>query len=236
MLDDIRQFYEKTKLGEVIEDDGTPWPITWKRVFHKEYPRLPSVPLPASKINADFDSLLAQRKATRIFSDNPLTLDEIGTILRTYRIVDSNRDPERRTYPSAGARFPIELYLIAFNVAQIDAGAYHYNIKREILELLWKQQLRPREKEIVSPYLENPAAAIVLTSVIARSEVKYGVKSYPYSLIEAGHVGQNIQLGATSLGIGSCPVGGFVNDAIQKILDLTDDEIPVYVIGLGKTK
>ncbi|MFC1682114.1 nitroreductase family protein [Nanoarchaeota archaeon] len=71
---------------------------------------------------------------------------------------------------------------------------------------------------------------------MARSKVKYGLRAYPYSLIEAGHMGQNIQLAASEIGIGSCPVSGFIDDTVKKILDLTDDEIPVYSISVGKVK
>ncbi len=104
------------------------------------------------------------------------------------------------------------------------------------LELLWKTDLRKISGLIVSPFVSNPSAAIVLTSVMARSEVKYGAKAFPFSLIEAGHMGQNLTLAATGLNIGSCPIGGFVNETLSEVLDLTDDEIPLYVISLGKSQ
>jgi len=66
--------------------------------------------------------------------------------------------------------------------------------------------------------------------------VKYGLRAYPYSLIEAGHMGQNIHLTCAELGIGSCPVSGFVDNTLSKILGLTEEEIPIYSISLGKAK
>ena len=63
-------------------------------------------------------------------------------------------------------------------------GAYHYNIEDGTLELLLKKDLIGDRRQLISPYLENPAATIIFTSVIARSEVKYGLRSYPYSLID----------------------------------------------------
>jgi SagB-type dehydrogenase family enzyme len=88
-------------------------------------------------------------------------------------------------------------------------------------------------RELISPYLENPAASIFFTSCISRSEVKYGLRAYPYSLIEAGHMGQNIQLASREIGVGSCPVSGFVDETIKYILDLTENEIPIYSISIG---
>ena len=127
----------------------------------------------------------------------------------------------------------MELYLIAFNIERLNQGAYHYNIKERKLELLWNKDLRNKRKELISPYLSNAAATLIFTSVIARSEVKYGLRAYPYSLIEAGHIGQNIHLACAESGIGSCSVNGFVDNTIKEILDLTDDEIPIYTISIG---
>lgn len=177
--------------------------------------------------------LLYSRESSRRFSDEPVTFAALSAILRSCGMTDTTRTPERRTYPSAGARFPVEIYLVAFNVADIGCGAYHYNISEHSLELLLSGDLEARMVDFCTTYLENPAAALVFTAVIPRSEVKYGIRSYQYSLIEAGHICQNVHLACTKLGVGSCPVGGFVNDSVSKTLDLTRDELPLYVLGLG---
>lgn len=114
-------------------------------------------------------------------------------------------------------------------------------MKKKIVQLFEQVQKIPYrvckfDKELISPYLENPAGTIVFTSVISRSEIKYGYRAYPYSLIEAGHMGQNILLAATEIGIGACPVSGFVDDTVIKILDLTEGEIPIYTISIGRKK
>src|SRR3989338_1242426 len=237
MIEDTKRFYEKTKLEKGSEDkvENVEDPISWIHVFYKEYPRLPSIDLPKLE-NSDnqLETLLKMRESTRVFSDSPLKLEEIARVLRSCRIVDSKRIPEIRTYPSGGARFPIEIYFISFNINGLNLGAYHYNIKREKLELLLDQDLRVRRRELISPYLDNPAAAIIFTSVISRSEVKYGAKAYQLSLIEAGHMAQNVHLVCTDLGIGSCSVSCFVNDSVAELLDLTETEIPIYVVGVGK--
>lgn len=234
MLDDIKKFYEKIKNKEVLDDPGGSVPVTYTHVFHKEYPRLPSIDLPNVRDEeSELELLLEMRKSTRVFSDKPIKLDELSQILRSCRVVDNNRDPEKRTYPSGGARFPVELYLVSFKIGDLNPGAYHYNVKRGTLETLWERNLESKQRELISTYLDNPAATLIFTSVIARSEVKYGLRAYPYSLIEAGHMGQNIHLKCLELGIGSCSVSGFVDDTIKEILDLTNDEIPIYTISIG---
>ncbi len=233
----IETFYKKIKLKEAIDIESLPPPpITHVHVFHKEYPRLPSIQLTGDGINTsdELDFLLRNRYSERNFSDEPLSLNDLSKILYSVRVVDKKRKPERRTYPSGGARFPVEIYVVSFNVDGVEPGAYHYNILDYSLETLLKKDLRYKEAEIISPFLENTSAAIIMTSVLPRSEVKYGAKAYPFSLIEAGHIGQNIQLTCTKYKIACCSICGFVDDEISKILDLTEDEIPIYVIGLGK--
>ena len=236
MLKKTKEFYELTKTDEIIEDSEEAVPLTWSKIFYKRYPRLPSINLHSSDKEGELETLLELRESSRIFSNVALNFNEISKILRSCRIIDSLRDPERRTYPSGGARFPVELYLLSFNITDLAPGAHHYNIKEGKLELLWEQDLRDKRREIISPYLENSAATIVFTSVISRAEVKYGSKAYPFSFLEAGHMGQNILLKSAELGIGACPVSGFIDDTVIKILDLVEDEIPIYTISLGKRK
>jgi SagB-type dehydrogenase family enzyme len=233
MLKDIEDFYKKTKLMKISLPKGKA-PIEYIHVFHKEYPRFYSIKLPYSSKGSkysEYDKLLNIRKSVRLFSNKFISIQTLGNIFKTCAIIKNN--PERRCYPSAGARFPIEIYLVAFRIKNLKPGAYHLNIKKFSLELLLKANLRKYEPELVSPFLKNTAGIIILTSAISRSEVKYGYKSYPFSLLEAGHISQNILLSCTKYNVGSCPVGGFINDTITRILDLTDDEIPLETIGFG---
>lgn len=235
MLDEIKSFYEKQKNRDMLEDDRNELPVSHTHVFHKEYPRLDSVELPDTfDPDSELQTLLDIRESSRIFSDTPLSLEEIAKILRSCRITDHKRNPEKRSYPSGGARFPVELYLVSFNIDNLVPGTYHYNMVKDYLELLWKKDMTEVRRELISPYLENPAATIIFTSVIPRSEVKYGLRAYPYSLIESGHMGQNIQLTCAEIGVGACPVSGFVDDTVKKIIDLTDDEIPIYSMSVGR--
>jgi SagB-type dehydrogenase family enzyme len=234
---EIRKYYDRIKLTQQFankpQDTDEP-PITHTKVFHKEYPRLPSIPLAEVEQDlSEFRQLLNSRGSYRNFSDEPISFENISSILDSCRIIDNAREPESRTYPSGGARFPVELYLLTNNVNGLDKGAYHYSMKDRKLELLVKRDWSKINDNIVSPYINNPGASIFFTSVISRSEVKYGLRAYPYSLIEAGHMGQNIQLSANQMNISSCPVSGFVDDVIIELLDLGPNELPIYSIVLG---
>lgn len=238
MLKETRDFYRKTRLlPDSEETTEETFNITHIEVFRKSYPRLPSVKLQeVDREDSEFENLLDHRESHRDFLDSPISLAELSKIVGSCRIVDVERKPERRTYPSGGARFPVELYVVSYEVDELESGAYHYNMKDNSLELLLGGDLKKQRRELISPYLENPAVTIIFTSVIARSEVKYGLRAYPYSLIEAGHMGQNILLASAEIGVGACPVSGFVDDTVINLLDLSKNEIPIYSISLGKKK
>ncbi|MGC8479501.1 MAG: SagB/ThcOx family dehydrogenase [Candidatus Micrarchaeia archaeon] len=204
MLKDVEEFYKKTKLTEISLPKGKA-PIEYIHVFHKEYPRFYSIKLPRSSKGGEYNKLLNTRKSVRLFSNKFISIQTLANIFKSCAIIKNN--PERRCYPSAGVRFPIEIYLVAFRIKNLKPGAYHLNIKKFSLELLLKTNLRKYEQELVSPFLNNTAGIIILTSAISRSEVKYGYKSYPFSLLEAGHISQNILLSCTKYNVGSCPVG-----------------------------
>jgi SagB-type dehydrogenase family enzyme len=236
MLPVIRQIYEAAKVYKAATPApaAEEAPITHTKVFHKQYPRFPRISLPESTEKGELSELLTRRETERVFTGEPLTVEELAQVLHSCRIVDAEREPERRTYPSAGARFPVEVYPIVFDVTGLEPGCYHYDIAGNTLEVLWEQDLGGQVVDIVSPHTTAPSAALVFTAVIARAEVKYGARAYPFSLLEAGHMAQNMALACTKLSIGCCPIGGFVNDTLVKIIDLTEHEIPIYVLALGK--
>lgn len=235
MKKEIKQFYKLTKNNRIKSEEIDP-PISFIHIFHKEYPRLESIDLPNVRRLQHLDSLFEKRRSTRDFDKKPLTLRQVAEVLHSCRIVQRGNEFERRTYPSAGARFPIEIYLVSFNVKNVAPGAYHFNSLNNSLELLLNNDLTGFSGEIVSTFIKNPSLAIIMTSVIPRAEIKYSYKAYPFSLIEAGHIGQNIYLACAERDIGCCAIGGYVDDRISKTLDLTEDEIPIYSFALGNIR
>jgi SagB-type dehydrogenase family enzyme len=236
MRKETDKFYRKLKFDGVDYAPGDDEiPITFTHIFKKSYPRLPQVSLPNPRAG-NLGEILGKRESSREFSEIPLSLEDLSNVLNSYKKLDRSTDLERRTYPSAGARFPIEMYVIGYNVGNLSNGAYHFNIESRRLETLWNQDLSDKKDEISGPNIFNPAFTLVLTSVIPRSEVKYGPKALSFSYLEAGHIGQNLLLSATENGIGACPLGGFVDDTLIKILDLVEDEIPVYTVSMGNLK
>jgi SagB-type dehydrogenase family enzyme len=124
-------------------------------------------------------------------------------------------------YPSGGALYPIETYLIATNIENTPMHALHYNPTTHVLEVLWKLEQEFKMTDVVPGADTIPVSAlIVFTAVWERSSAKYGELAYQHALIEAGHMSENVLLVSTALGLETRPMAGYDDDAIARALDL----------------
>ena len=143
----------------------------------------------------------------------------------------------RRFYPSGGARYPLEVYLLIQRVDGVEPGIYHYNVKDHRLELLTKEkkEIEKLKEGLFYPWSRDAAVAFFVTAVWERNFMKYKDRGYRIVLMEAGHLGQNLALTAAALGIGCCNSVGFHNQRINEVLDIeNEDESSLYLALLGK--
>lgn len=139
-------------------------------------------------------------------------------------------------YPSAGARYPLEVYPIVLNCAGIKPGAYHYSVRGHVLEQLMVAPTIARQMAVATGdrRIANAGCVMVLTSVYGRTVEKYGARGFRYILLEAGHLAQNLALVGAALGLGCIPVGGFGDNTIVALLDVDPKaEDPVYLFAVG---
>ena len=121
------------------------WPKEWKEIHHKEYPRFPKISLPAYPLPlGELDKAFEDRRSAREYNINQsLTLDELNTLLYYSAGVKPSADYDtevRRHYPSGGALYPLEMYLLIQRVVGIGPGIYHYNVKKHTLENLTSEK------------------------------------------------------------------------------------------------
>ncbi|MDB5238644.1 MAG: nitroreductase [Candidatus Kaiserbacteria bacterium] len=201
--------------------------------MHKEYPRMERIALSAPVTGLPpLDEVLAKRHSSETTaSPTALSLSDISTL--TGHALGKHADSAHRNYPSGGALYPIETYIIASQLKDAGGGVYHYHPTEHALEKLWDLPPGFAMPELV-PKPESPAAStiILFTSVWDRSSRKYGDFTYPLALQEAGHMSQNILLVATALGIAARPIAGFNDACAEKLLDIQDAEQPVLSIVL----
>jgi len=215
-------------------------PKSWIDIHYKTYPRLDRFAFP-SKIfrNNHIEKLLKKRKTIRQFTKKPISKEDLIYILFMSNGLirpGKNLNEVRRSYPSAGARYPLEIYPLILNCKGFNRGLYHYNLKRNLLELLIQKNLTDWliKKTGNEKWLKKASVIFIITGVLDRTRIKYGDRGYRYILIETGHLAQNMILITTALGLGTCPIGGFVDDEVNKLLDINlQKEVVLYLIAIG---
>ena len=191
---------------------------------------------PGKPLRERLDDALRARRSTRAYGDAPISLDELASLLRAaYGVTGTLAGQQLRCAPSGGALYPLELYVVAAEVAGLEPGLYHYDPLRDVLERVRGAQRR--ELEGLTPYdeLVVPSAAVVaISAVFWRSRFKYGARAYRFALLEAGHAAQNYLLAATALGLSACPVGGFFDRRVDALLGIDGlHEASLYLLPVG---
>jgi len=188
------------------------------------------LPAPVLKGRVSVEEALSKRESIRHFTPDPLTTAELSQVLWAAQGITRNWGG--RTAPSAGALFPLELYLV------LQDGFFHYKPNSHQLIRISDQNFI---EDLASAALDQQCvrespAVVVITAVYERIERKYGKRGERYVKMEAGHAGQNILLQAVSLGLGAVPVGAFYDDHVKKVLSLPADQEPLYLIAFGHIK
>ncbi|MBU0999945.1 SagB/ThcOx family dehydrogenase [Patescibacteria group bacterium] len=217
-------------------------PESWSKIHFKTYPRFNKVKLTRSfsKKKISLLSVLNKRRSTRTFSGVSISIKDLSyLLLYSGGIVNPGMvlDESRRSYPSAGARYPLEVYpLVIIGNEEIKAGLYHYNVKEHTLEVILEEDLKQWLLESTGNFKPITKASVVfiITGVLDRARVKYGDRGYRYVLIEAGHMAQNLLLLSTGLGMANLAVGGYIDFKVTQLLDLElVKEAPLYMIAVG---
>jgi SagB-type dehydrogenase family enzyme len=203
------------------------------------------IPLPPAPTDSGLLELIRRRRSCRAFSDAPVALGDLSTILAGAYGPTGPISPEPgieangRTVPSAGALYPLELYLAVKDVRALPDGLYHYNILDHALEPLRPDIDRDALAAgfLAAPFLPDTGAIVFITAVLDRTLDKYGARGYRFVLLEAGHVAQNICLIATERGLASLCLGGFFDSTINAFLELEPRaEAAIYCVALGHSR
>jgi SagB-type dehydrogenase family enzyme len=119
-----------------------------------------------------------------------------------------------RSAPSAGALYPVEIYLAAKGVEGLDDGLYHYNLEDFSLNILHPG----------APPPEIPAPAIYLSTIFFRSAWKYKERAFRYCLLDTGHVAENIGIISSTLGLRADFTADFDDHALNEYLGLEPEK------------
>jgi SagB-type dehydrogenase family enzyme len=207
--------------------------------LYKTYPAAPVVELPEPRLDGGLPAAraIATRRSTRDYVPTPMSSDELSRLLYLTSGISTDKfGNARRTAPSSGALYPIEVYAVVHNVEGVDPGVYHYAYREHALEQVRSGDFRAHvvEHGIAQEFLGECAVVLYLTMIMQRMRPKYQDRSYRYGLLEAGHLGENAYLAATSMGLGACGVGAFMDDAMNEMLGVDGvEEAAVYMLAAG---
>jgi len=237
---DVGTIYHEWSKPRLLSLLGTV--ANWGRqpALYKEYAWAEQIPLPSPD---DFRGLytedaIQRRRSVRDYSGQPMTREELSRLLYYTGGINAERWGHRlRSAPSAGALYPIEVYLVVHRVESLKPGLYHYAVRNHTLELLRAGDLRGEivRHGLMQEFLGQANLVLVFTAIFQRLRWKYQERTYRYALLEAGHLGQNVYLAAASMGMGACAVGAFLDDDLNAMLEVDGQhEAAIYMLSVGK--
>ena len=187
--------------------------------------------------------VMAARRSIRQWSGEPITREDVEAL---FWAAQGITDPDRatglpgvrgfRNSPSAGATYPLEMYVVTENVEGLDQGVYWYRPVEDTIEAVGPEgSVAAAFAEACSeqPWVEEAAANFVIAADHTRTTNHYGARGTLYVTLEAGHAAQNLMLMAVARGLGTVAIGAFHGNTIEEMLELPDDHSPVYIVTVG---
>jgi len=195
------------------------------------------LPPPIVKGKISLEEALKKRRSERDFQDKALTLRQVSQILWAAQGITEERG-FKRAAPSAGALYPLELYLVVKKVEELEAGVYHYHPADHTLYLMLRGncQMTLAKACLGQMFIAGAPVSVVIAAEYERTTAKYGKRGLRYVHIEVGHVGENICLQVVALGLGTVTVGAFWDDEVSHLLSLPGNYKPLYVLPVGWVK
>jgi len=184
------------------------------------------LPAPRKKGTYTLEEVLERRRSKRAFLPKRLSVEQIAQLLWA---AQGAFPRGRRTVPSAGGIYPLEVYLVTRE------GVQHYVPQdHELVETLRGDVVSKLSEAAAGQELIGDApASIVIAADHGAMEGRYGDRAERYICMEVGHAAQNIHLQAVAMGLGSVPVGAFNDERVHAALKLPDDHWPLYIIPVG---
>lgn len=201
-------------------------------MIKKEEIKLPEIKISG---NNSFEEILYKRRSIRQYKNEPLVLDEVSQLLWSIQgITDLNWG--LRTTPSAGALYPLEIYIVVGNIRNLEPGIYKYHPQKHFLI---KTLDGDKRNELYTAALQQESIIqapvnFVIAAIFQKMSIKYGSRAERYVWLEAGHAAQNLLLQTTALNLGAVPIGAFYDNEVKETLRLQKEEEPLYIIPIGR--
>ena len=192
------------------------------------------LPKPNYSGKLSLEEALLRRRSVRSYENEALQLSEVGQLLWAAQGITS--EDKKRTAPSAGALYPLKIYLANAHVEGLMAGVYQYDpVEHSLLKICEGDK---RKQLSIAALMQNSirhcAAALIFAADYRYVLKKYFEKGKRYVYMEAGHAAQNVFLQAVPLHIGTVTMGAFLDGPVKKILQLPKKEEVLYLMPVGR--
>lgn len=193
------------------------------------------LPSPRLKGEMSLEEAILERRSVREFASVPLNLEQISQLLWAAQGITDDRS-NFRSAPSAGALYPMEIFLVAGDVEGLEPGIYHYNPEKHALEKMKEGDIRGNlsRAALGQRAVDQAPVNIIVAGEFERTTGRYGMRGERYVHIEAGHIGQNIYLQAVALGLGTVAIGAFHDNDIAELLEIDFDPLYIFPVGYGQ--
>jgi len=195
------------------------------------YIKLPSPDLDGK---VSLEKALKLRRSIREYSKTSLTIKEVSQLLWAAQGITNEKG--FRTAPSAGATFPLEMYILANNVVELQKGLYHYLPFENKLKMLSNKDVSSQLMRacLNQSSIGDAAVVLIFGAVFERTTAKYGKRGERYVYNEIGHASQNVYLQATVLNLGTVAIGAYRDEEVEAILNLGKNIKVLYLMPVGK--
>ncbi|CUO40606.1 SagB/ThcOx family dehydrogenase [Clostridium disporicum] len=186
--------------------------------------------------NSEFFKIITQRRSHREYSNEPINFEQLSEILYLSYGCKFIENEKYRNSPSAGFKYPLEIYIFSNNCNGLKKGIYHFNPINSELELLNDNYNYNCLSKLCNnqTFINESAITIFITSIFEKTMSRYGDRGYRYILLDAGHVMQNIYLTATYFNLGITSIGGFYDNEINELLGIDGiNESTLYIASIG---
>jgi SagB-type dehydrogenase family enzyme len=191
------------------------------------------LPTPNLVGNMFLEETLSQRRSRRTFSNVSLSLVDLSQLLWAAQGITSVSG--KRTAPSAGALYPLEIYVVVGSVESLSQGVYHYDPEANSVNKILDGDMRQELLLVVGSYNQSAVGSaaidIVITAAYEKTTPQFGDRGIRYVILEAGHVAQNIYLQCESLGFNTVSMGSFEDQQVKNLLNIEED--PLYIMPVG---
>jgi SagB-type dehydrogenase family enzyme len=192
------------------------------------------LPEPRYAGDVSVEQALRERRSVRSYKDDPLDLAEISQILWSAQGITNPRG--FRTAPSAGALYPLELYVVAGNIKNLPPAIYKYvpHDHALVMKVSGDRRVDLSRAALRQSSIKKAPAVLLFCAVYERTTGKYGQRGMRYVHMELGHAAQNVCLQAIALGLNTAVIGAFRDTEVKMIANLPADEEPLYFVPIGR--